>query len=85
MWAEELYLHIRGFEAFIENYPLRGIMGPVGTQFDMGKLLESQEKTQQLEDMITDELGFKEVLNSRAERINFHHIIKANTTTKRHQ
>ena len=64
MWAEELYLHIREFEAFIEKYPLRGIKGPVGTQFDMGKLLGSQEKALQLEDMITKELGFTEVLNS---------------------
>ena len=64
MWAEELYLHIREFEAYIENYPLRGIKGPVGTQFDMGKLLGSQEKALQLEEMITEELGFKEVLNS---------------------
>jgi len=64
MWAEELYLHIREFKAFIENYPLRGIKGPVGTQFDMGKLLGSQEKALQLETMITEGLGFKEVLNS---------------------
>ncbi len=64
MWAEELYLHLREFEAFIEDYPLRGIKGPVGTQFDMGNLLRSQEKALQLEAMITEELGFKKVLDS---------------------
>ena len=64
MWAEELYLHIKGFETFIEDYPLRGIKGPVGTQFDMGKLLGSQEKALQLEVIITEALGFKKVLHS---------------------
>jgi adenylosuccinate lyase len=64
MWAEELYLHLMEFEVFIENYPLRGIKGPVGTQFDMGKLLGSREKALDLEVIISDKLGFKEVLNS---------------------
>jgi len=64
MWAEELYLHLIDFEHFIDGYPLRGIKGPVGTQFDMGNLLGSQEKALQLEFMITEELGFKEVLSS---------------------
>jgi len=64
MWAEELLLHIVEFEAFIESYPLRGIKGPVGTQFDMGKLLGSKEKVQKLESMIAEELGFKNTLDS---------------------
>ena len=64
MWAEELYLHLTEFETFIKNYPLRGIKGPVGTQFDMGKLLGSQEKALQLEVMIAEELGFKNTLDS---------------------
>jgi len=64
MWAEELYIHLKEFEAFIENYPLRGIKGPVGTQFDMGNLLGSQEKALELESMIAEELGFKNTLHS---------------------
>jgi adenylosuccinate lyase len=64
MWAEELYLHLHEFETFIDGYPLRGIKGPVGTQFDMVNLLGSQEKALQLEAMIAEELGFKEVLSS---------------------
>lgn len=64
MWAEELYIHLIEFEAFIENLPLRGIKGAVGTQFDMGKLLGSQEKALELETMIAEELGFKNVLDS---------------------
>lgn len=64
MWAEELLIHIVEFEKFIENYPLRGIKGPVGTQFDMGKLLGGKEKVRKLESMIAGEFGFKKTLDS---------------------
>jgi adenylosuccinate lyase len=64
MWAEELYLHLKEFESFIEGYPLRGIKGPVGTQFDMGKLLGNQEKALELESMVAKKLGFKNTLDS---------------------
>ena len=49
MWAEELHLHLAAFEAFIGNYPLRGIKGPVGTQCDMRTILGSQDRVAELE------------------------------------
>ncbi|MFC2137929.1 adenylosuccinate lyase [Bacteroidota bacterium] len=64
MCAEELYFHLKDFEYFINNYPLRGIKGPVGTQLDMMKVLGSGEKVKMLEKKIADELGFNDVLNS---------------------
>jgi len=64
MWAEELYGALVDFEGFVENYPLRGIKGPVGTQFDMLNLLGSKEKLEQLENRIAKYLGFQEVLDS---------------------
>lgn len=64
MWGEELLLHLKEFENFIDNYPLRGIKGPVGTQFDMLTLLGSKEKVDKLERIIAKKLGFKKVLTS---------------------
>jgi len=64
MWAEELLFHIKTLILFIENYPLRGIKGPVGTQFDMLTLLGSPEKVEALEKIVANKLGFAKVLNS---------------------
>jgi len=64
MWAEELLFHLTEFEAFIEEYPLRGVKGAVGTQFDMATLLGSNEKAQELDKRIADEYGFKNLLSS---------------------
>jgi adenylosuccinate lyase len=64
MWAEELHTHLQEYEWFIENYPLRGIKGPVGTQFDMANLLGSSEKAEQLEHKIAQHLGFKKILDA---------------------
>jgi adenylosuccinate lyase len=64
MWGEELMLHLGSFENFVENYPLRGIKGAVGTQTDMIKLLGNKEKVQALEEAVADKLGFKKVLKS---------------------
>jgi len=64
MWAEELMFHLGRFEEFIAAYPLRGIKGPVGTQFDMLTLLGSPEKVERLEKIIAEKLEFKKVLNS---------------------
>jgi adenylosuccinate lyase len=64
MWAEELLTHLKEFEAFIEDYPLRGVKGAVGTQFDMVNLLGSPEKALSLERMVAQDLGFKELLDS---------------------
>src|SRR3989338_5459364 len=64
MSAEELMLHIPDFKSFVESYPLRGIKGPVGPQFDMAVLLGSPEKAEELERRIAEYLGFVNVLNS---------------------
>jgi len=64
MWAEELHIHLKEFEQYIENYPLRGIKGPVGTQFDMINILGSIKKTEELEKQVAEELGFKITLNA---------------------
>ena len=64
MWAEELLVHLNEFEAFIDEYPLRGIKGAVGTQFDMVNLLGSKEKAVELDQKIAEMHGFKNVLIS---------------------
>ena len=64
MWAEELYYHLHDFESFIERYPLRGIKGPVGTQFDMLTLLGSEEKVRKLEELVAKQLAFTEILDA---------------------
>ena len=64
MWAEELLIHMTGFESFLNAYPLRGIKGPVGTQFDMLTLLGSPEKVHMLEEMVAQSLGFERILDS---------------------
>ena len=64
MWAEELLMHLREFEAFIDGYPLRGVKGAVGTQFDMAELLGSPDEALRLERIVADELGFREVMDS---------------------
>jgi len=64
MWAEELLVHLLNFEAFLNVYPLRGIKGPVGTQFDMLTLLGSPAKVRTLEKMVAESLGFEKVLES---------------------
>ena len=64
MWAEELLLHLVDFEVFIDEYPMRGVKGAVGTQFDMVNLLGSNDKAMELEKRIAAEHGFKHVLNS---------------------
>jgi len=64
MWVEELYEHLVDFESFIENYPLRGMKGPVGAQSDMLTLLGSKEKVSELEHRISKYLRFQEVLDA---------------------
>jgi len=64
MWTEELLTHILNFENFLSAYPLRGIKGPVGTQFDMLTLLEDPHKVLRLEKMVAESLGFERVLDS---------------------
>lgn len=64
MWTEELLFQVAAFRQFIDSYPLRGIKGPVGTQFDMLSLLGSEEKVERLEEVVAGKLGFSKVLSS---------------------
>jgi adenylosuccinate lyase len=64
MWAEELHTHLTQFEKYLDSYPLRGIKGAVGTQFDMANLLGSPEKADLLEKKVAQFLGFTETLDA---------------------
>jgi len=63
-YAEELVTHLLSFENFITDYRLRGIKGPMGTQFDMLTLLGSEEKVEELERVVAGHLGFESTLDS---------------------
>lgn len=63
-WAEELIIAFKKLEFIIENYPLRGIKGPMGTQQDIVNLLGSARKAEQFENLIRNYLGFKRVMVS---------------------
>lgn len=67
MWAEELLIHLTEFKTFLDNYPLRGIKGPIGTQFDMLNLLGSHEKLEKLEKQVAKDLGFQQILDSTSQ------------------
>ena len=63
--AEETLQAYLKLNNLIENYPLRGIKGPVGTSQDMLDLFESDEKkVQKLEQIVAKHLGFENVLTS---------------------
>ena len=64
MWAEELLGHLTRLESFMADYPLRGLKGPVGTQFDLLVLLGSPAKVAQLETKVAQGLGFATVLDA---------------------
>ncbi|MBQ03334.1 adenylosuccinate lyase [Candidatus Bathyarchaeota archaeon] len=64
MWAEELHSHLTNYEKYLDSYPLRGIKGAVGTQFDMANLMGSPEKASLLEEKVAKSLGFTEILNA---------------------
>jgi len=63
--AEEILQAYSKLNNLIENYPLRGIKGPVGTSQDMLDLFENDEKkVQKLEQIVSKHLGFENVLTS---------------------
>ena len=63
--AEETLQAYLKLNNLIENYPLRGIKGPVGTSQDMLDLFENDEKkVQKLEQIVAKHLGFENVLTS---------------------
>jgi adenylosuccinate lyase len=63
--AEETLHAYTKLNNLIENYPLRGIKGPVGTSQDMLDLFEGDEKkVQKLEQIVAKHLNFEKVLTS---------------------
>ena len=63
--AEELLLAYRRIERLLEDYPLRGIKGPVGTAADQLDLLGGDAtKVAALEERVARHLGFARVLTS---------------------
>jgi len=63
-YADESITHLESFESFIENYRLRGMKGPMGTQSDMLIILGNGEKVEELEHRVAEHLGFKSTLDS---------------------
>ncbi len=58
MFGEDLLIAVRELDRVINNYPVRGLKGPVGTQMDLLTLFGGDaEKVASLEDRILDHLG----------------------------
>ena len=65
MFGEELLIAMNRIEYLIENYPVRGIKGAVGTQVDQLTLFNGDgAKVEELEKRIVEHLGIKTVLKS---------------------
>ncbi|HEU4576808.1 MAG TPA: adenylosuccinate lyase [Polyangiaceae bacterium] len=63
--GEELLLGLQALEHLIDEYPLRGLKGPVGTQQDQLDVLNGDfDKLAELEQRVAQHLGFRQVLNS---------------------
>ena len=62
--ADEVLIAYKRLQHLLEDYPLRGIKGPVGTAQDMLDLLGSPEALAQLERRVAGHLGFERVLTS---------------------
>ena len=58
MFGEDLLCAARELDRIIDNYPVRGLKGPVGTQMDLLTLFDGDhEKVDELEGRILDHLG----------------------------
>lgn len=65
MFGEEMLLAVHKLERLIENYPVRGLKGPVGTQMDMLALFDGDvEKVRSLETSVLNHLGVGSVLET---------------------
>ncbi len=65
MFGEELLLAFKELDESIQNYPVRGIKGPVGTQSDLLALFgDDIAKVNSLESRILDHLGIKNNFNT---------------------
>ena len=65
MYGEEMLQAFRRFEDLVAAYPLRGLVGAVGTSLDQLTLLGGdQDKLQQLQEEVCHFLGFKKQLQA---------------------
>lgn len=65
MYGEELLLAFKELDEVVQNYPVRGIKGPVGTQSDLLTLFGGDpSKVNLLENSILDHLGVKNILGT---------------------
>lgn len=65
MYGEELILAVEHLEWWLQNYPLRGLKGPVGTQLDLLTLFHGDRtKVERLEQAVRDFLGFSRSLGA---------------------
>jgi adenylosuccinate lyase len=65
MFGEDLLCAVRELDRTIDNYPVRGLKGPVGTQMDLLTLFEGDsEKVEALESRILDHLGVGAALDT---------------------
>ncbi|MGB9375456.1 MAG: adenylosuccinate lyase [Jiangellales bacterium] len=63
--AEEMLLALRRVETVLDDYPLRGIKGPVGTSQDALALLgDDPSRLAELEQRVAEHLGFARTLTS---------------------
>ena len=65
MFGEDLLLSLSALKHLVQNYPVRGLKGPVGTQLDLLTLFDGDaEKVSRLEDSILHYLGADAALAS---------------------
>jgi adenylosuccinate lyase len=65
MFGEDLLCAVRELDRIIDNYPVRGLKGPVGTQMDLLTLFGGdEEKVAALEGRILDHLGVGAALDT---------------------
>ena len=65
MFGEDLLLAVRELDRVIDNYPVRGLKGPVGTQMDLLTLFgDDSAKVASLEGSILDHLGVGAALDT---------------------
>jgi len=64
MFGEELLIALENLNFIIDQYPLRGLKGAVGTLLDQKTLFNGDDtKLRTLEELIAKHLGFKHILN----------------------
>lgn len=65
MFGEDLFYAVRELDRIIENYPVRGLKGPIGTQMDLMTLFGGDaEKVAQMESAILVHLGVGSALET---------------------